>query len=116
MNTIQHAANLTKAISDYTELCYIYKVAFHKIAKAFLKSLAKDVPNLEDSQFEVRHNYGGNGVRCESILHTDHWYIMVQPNIADGKILYRRCNGRKDYCGETNMYATPLQLIDVMGR
>lgn len=88
------------------------KKAFHKVAQKFLKELATDVLKLSPEQFEVRKCLGGPAVCGESILHTDTLYVQVSDKIMhDRTVMWRECNGRKDYCGKTNNFGNLENLV-----
>jgi hypothetical protein len=80
---------------------------WHSRAKAQLRLLAAAL-GLEPGTYDVRHNYGGIAVTGESTLHGEHVYVQVsQPFLGNDRgVLYRRCNGRQDYSGGTNHFAS----------
>lgn len=83
------------------------KDQLHRAGKKALKQLAERL-GLKKDEFEVRSNKGGIAVSGEVILHTDKLYIQLCDSF-NGKgirFLFRTCNGRKDYCGGQNNYAS----------
>jgi hypothetical protein len=50
---------------------------------------------------DVRYNAGGIAVSGECTLHGDSIYVQISADYSYG-ILYRTCNGRKDYSGGPN--------------
>jgi hypothetical protein len=62
--------------------------------------------------FDLRSNEAGIAVSGEVTLHADHLYVQVsQPATgSDTGILFRSCEGRRDYVGGVNNFAT-LDLL-----
>lgn len=105
------------------------KEAFHKVARAALRKLAKEL-GLEKDQYEIRSNKAGIAVSGEVTLHTDpvvrinlnatDWsvvglYVQVsQSCLGRGReVMFRTCTSRKDYTGGTNHFASAADLEDV---
>ena len=67
---------------------------------------------LGDGHYDLRSNGGGIAVSGEVTLHADRLYVQVsQPALgADSGILFRRCEGRRDYVGGVNNFAS-LDLL-----
>ena len=88
------------------------KRAFHNHARRRLKRLA-DVLGLAPGSFDLRSNLGGIAVSGEATLHADHLYVQAsQPATGhDTGILFRTCQGRKDYHGGPNNFAS-LDLLN----
>jgi hypothetical protein len=88
------------------------KRAFHNHARRRLKRLA-DVLGLAPGSFDLRSNLGGIAVSGEATLHADHLYVQAsQPATGhDTGILFRTCQGRKDYHGGPNHFAS-LDLLN----
>jgi len=90
------------------------KKQFHNSGKRQLRKLAREQLGLKDSEFEVRSCLGGIAVAGEVILHTDKFYLQIHESFLgnDGlKVMYRTCNGRKDYTGGQNMYVSLEHLF-----
>jgi hypothetical protein len=87
------------------------KRLFHVHARRRLLALAA-VLGLGPCSFDLRSNQGGVAVSGEVTLHADHLYVQVsQPALgADSGILFRSCNGRRDYVGGVNNFAS-LDLL-----
>lgn len=88
----------------------INKETLHRSGKRLLKEVACHLGFVEEA-YSIHSNKGGDGVMGEVILHSDHLYLMV--HIASGgvlRVLYRTCQGRKDYSGGTNMYVSVNDL------
>jgi len=87
------------------------KNRFHNVAKRRLRKLAREYLGLREDEFDVRSCKGGPAVGGEAILHTDKIYVAVHATPCMGKhILYRTCNGRRDYCGGRNNWADISEL------
>jgi hypothetical protein len=111
MHTLQTLTN--KHINGYTVEAQSYKDAFHKVVKIRLRKLAK-ILGLTTADYDLRTNKAGIAVCGETTLHTDNIYIQVsQSCLGPGhEILYRGCNGRKDYTGKRNHFASISVLDD----
>ena len=79
------------------------KKEFKLAAMQGLRKLA-DVLRLELGTYEVRWNAGGVAVSGEATLHHDLFYIQISQGGAPGgfEVLYRTCNGRRDFSGGSN--------------
>ena len=113
MNLPIPAGLLSRNINQYSETGAARKRAFHNDGRRFLKRLAA-VVGLPAGSFDVRNNRGGIAVSGEVTLHSDTLYVQlyesaVRPGVG---VLYRRCRGRRDYCGEENHFADPAALQD----
>ena len=88
------------------------KDVFHRRARLQLRRLAVAL-GLKPGAYDLRSNHGGIAVSGEAILHTDRLYIQVCQPVTrhDSGILYRTCNGQKDYVGGPNNFAS-LDLLN----
>src|SRR5262245_60488117 len=88
------------------------KVAFHRNARRRLKQLA-DALGLPPDTYDLRSNQGGIAVSGEITLHADHLYVQVSQSAVgyDSGILFRTSQGRKDYNGGPNHFAS-LDLLN----
>jgi hypothetical protein len=88
------------------------KRAFHNHARRRLKQLA-DALGLAPGSFDLRSNPGGIAVSGEATLHADQLYVQASqpPTAQDTGILFRTCQGRKDYYGGPNNFAS-LELLN----
>jgi hypothetical protein len=88
------------------------KRAFHSRARRQLKCLA-DALGLAPGSYDLRSNQGGIAVSGEVTLHADRLYVQAcQPATGhDTGVLFRTCQGRKDYCGGPNNFAS-LDLLN----
>ncbi len=88
------------------------KRAFHSHALRQLKLLANAL-GLALGAYALSSNPGGIAVSGEATLHADHVYVQAcQPATGhDTGIMYRTCQGRKDYCGGPNNFAS-LDLLN----
>jgi hypothetical protein len=87
------------------------KRLFHSQARRRLLDLAAALC-LGDGAYDLRSNQGGIAVSGEVTLHADRLYVQVsQPATrADTGILFRSCEGRRDYVGGRNNFAS-LDLL-----
>ena len=83
------------------------KHLFHAHARRQLRALAKAL-DLGDGEYDLRSNEAGIAVSGEVTLHSDHLYVQVsQPATgSDTGILFRSCEGRRDYVGGVNNFAS----------
>ncbi len=109
---MSHASQLTdfdfcKSVSYDPET----KRLFHGYAHRQLKRMA-GVLGLAPTAYDLRSNYGGMAVSGEVTLHADHLYVQAcHPAMGhDTGILFRNCEGRGDYVGGPNHYAS-LNLL-----
>jgi hypothetical protein len=88
------------------------KRLFHTRARRQLKKLA-DALGLPPEGYDLRSNKAGIAVSGEVTLHADHLYVQAsQPAFGgDTGILFRSCEGRKDYVGGSNNFAS-LDLLN----
>ncbi len=89
------------------------KRAFHREARAALAALARQLGLVPDD-YDLRINAGGIAVSGEVTLHSEKFYVQISCGIMGPgrKILYRRCKGRRDYCGDRNHFADIALAID----
>jgi hypothetical protein len=87
------------------------KHLFHRHARRRLLELAAAL-SLAPDEFDLRRNDGGIAVSGEATLHADRLYVQVsQPATrSDTGILFRSCEGRRDYVGGRNNFAS-LDLL-----
>ena len=92
----------------YDDAC---KRQFHRLARRQLGLLAKAL-DLPPGSFDLRSNMAGIAVSGEITLHAERIYVQAsQPFGAfDSGILIRICNGRRDYVGGPNNFAS-LDLL-----
>lgn len=85
------------------------KKEFKLAAMQGLKKLA-EVLRLELGTYEVRWNAGGIAVSGEATLHHDRFYIQISQGGGPGgfEVLYRTCNGRRDYSGGSNKWTNAV--------
>ncbi len=87
------------------------KREFHRLARRQLSLLAK-VLDLPPGSYDLRSNMAGIAVSGEIALHGEHIYIQASQPFGgfDSGILIGACNGRKDYVGGPNNFAS-LDLL-----
>jgi hypothetical protein len=88
------------------------KRLFHSRVRSQLRRLAVAL-GLAPGSYDLRSNQGGVAVSGEIILHTDRLYVQASQSVMghDSGILFRTCNGRKDYVGGPNNFAS-LELLN----
>jgi hypothetical protein len=98
-------------INGYSTEGAARKAAFHKDGKKFLKQLATELA-LTPGSYDIRSNLGGIAVSGEVTLHAEHIYVQLAETARPGaQILYRHCQGRKDYCGGQNNMVSVKSLV-----
>ena len=87
------------------------KHQFHTNARRQLIALA-DALGLDNSDYDLRSNQAGVAVSGEITLHSDRLYVQVSQSVMGSNcgILFRSCDGRRDYVGGVNNFA-PLDLL-----
>lgn len=110
---------LTEGIDAYSNVGADKKDAFHRAGKKFLRELAAEI-GLNKGEFDIRSNMGGIAVSGEITLHGESIYVQLSESCMHRgtSIMYRTCNGRKDYSGGTNrwMKISDLQDSDILDR
>ena len=89
------------------------KRRFHAAARRRLKALAGAL-GLTSGEFDLRSNMGGIAVSGEVTLHADDLYVQVSQSSlgSNAGIMYRSCEGRHDYTGGNNHFASVDLLND----
>ena len=92
-----------------------HKKTFHATVQSRLRILAIIELQLDPSTFDVRSNKGGVAVSGEITLHHDRVYVQVSQPFGGSEmgILIRTCNGRRDYTGGHNNFASLTLLNDL---
>jgi hypothetical protein len=90
------------------------KRRFHTHARARLRALAADL-GFSSSSYDLRSNPAGIAVSGEITLHHERVYVQVSQSAmgADSGILIRTCEGRRDYIGGRNHFASLAMLDDI---
>ena len=83
------------------------KRLFHGSARRQLRELAQAL-GFGPDDYDLRSNPGGIAVSGEATLHADRLYVQAsQPATGnDSGILFRSCEGRRDYIGGRNHFAS----------
>jgi len=87
------------------------KKLFYGEARRALTALA-DALGYERRDFDLRSNHGGIALSGEATLHSNEVYIQVSCDCRGGRVLFRRCRNRRDYCGDPNHFATIDELTN----
>lgn len=87
------------------------KRLFHQNARRQLHKLAAAL-GFNAGDYDLRSNKGGIAVSGEVTLHADRLYVQASQPASGGNtgILFRSCEGRRDYVGGTNHFAS-LDLL-----
>lgn len=105
------AALVTLPISGYTEAGHARKEKFHSIARRRLRQLANEL-GLSSKDYDLRTNKAGPAVSGETTLHTETLYVQISQGFGGlGEVMFRACDGRKDYTGRANHFA-PAGALD----
>lgn len=89
------------------------KESFHREGKRVLHALATEL-GLKTGEFDLRSNKGGVAVSGEITLHTDKIYVQISEGIGKGmEVLFRTCEGRRDYTGGRNNFAPVEDLARI---
>lgn len=106
------AFDWNRDVQGYTEDQHAHKLKFHRTAKARLKEVAKHL-GLPAGSFDIRTNMAGPAVCGETTLHGERIYVQVSQSCMGrgSDILYRTCDGRKDYTGGRNNFMA-LAMLD----
>lgn len=97
--------NIPKSLLD----ARVKKDTLHRSGKRLLLEIAAAV-NMAPEAYDITSNKGGNGVMGEVTLHSDRLYLNVHVLNGELRVMYRTCNGRKDYCGGMNRYVGVSEL------
>lgn len=89
------------------------KAVFHKLGRKAMTRLAKAL-GLQRDEFQVRSNMAGVACSGEIILHAAYLYIQFDLGcMGPGhEVMFRSCEGRKDYVGGRNHFASVADLIE----
>jgi hypothetical protein len=107
--------HFARPLIGYTEAEHAEKVAAHHAARATLKKLARDYLMLPVGEYGIRSNMGGPAVSGEITLHCQTLYLQIAQSCmgASGGVMYRACNGMKDYSGGQNRFCEIAALDDL---
>ena len=108
MSRTSNAFDFRKSVAYDAEA----KRLFHSRARFQLRRVATAL-RLESGTYDLRSNQGGIAVSGEITLHGDHLYVQVSQSAMGyhSGILFRTCEGRKDYVGGPNNFAS-LDLLN----
>lgn len=86
------------------------KEAYHNAAKAVLRKVATAI-GVRTEERDIRSCKGGIAVAGEVTLHTEGLYLQIRPNShLPFDVMFRSCQGRKDYTGGPNHWAHIVDL------
>lgn len=75
----------------------------HKQGKILLQNLSR-LLGMEKEDFRLSSNEAGPAVSGEVTLHGDHIYLQLFDSRAGLEIMYRTCEGQKDFSGGSNHF------------
>lgn len=89
------------------------KATFHAEGRKAIKRLAAAL-GLARGSHQVRSCQGGIAVAGEIILHSDHIYVQLSIGLMGlgHDVMFRRVEGRNDYTGGPNHWASIDELLD----
>jgi hypothetical protein len=89
------------------------KARFHHLGKLVAARVATEL-GLPKGSYDIRSNPAGMAVSGEITLHGERIYIQFSQSSlnSDLDILYRSCDGRKDYTGGSNNFLTYSELAN----
>ncbi|MBV2149910.1 hypothetical protein KRZ98_16825 [Sphingobium sp. AS12] len=89
------------------------KAAFHQEGQKAMRKLACAL-GLSRGSYSLRSNKGGIAVSGEVSLHGERIYVeLSQSCLGPGReIMFRSVQGRKDYCGGANNWASVDELME----
>ena len=90
------------------------KNSFQRLGLAFVRQLAVDV-GMTPGSYRVSYNKGGPAVSGDVTLHHKNVYVQFNADQICKWILYRSCNGMKDYTGGINRQEYWRNLTDEDG-
>ena len=88
------------------------KEQFMEGCEAIAYKLA-ELMGLPEGSYEVRWNAAGIACSGDVHLHGERIYVALERCTACSGFYYRRCEGRKDYCGKVNRWAKWERLLDL---
>lgn len=89
------------------------KKQFHADGRRAMNRLAEAL-RLADGSYDIRSNLGGSAVSGETMLHGDELYVQLSLGCMgpDREVMFRRCEGRNDYRGDANHWASVHELMN----
>lgn len=103
------ALMILQNLGDFNTRDDAMKKEFHINAKKVLLEVGKRL-GLSKSDFDVRSNKAGSESSGDITFHSDKLYINIG-GLSFEKVMYRSCNGRKDYSGGSNQWTTIDNLL-----
>lgn len=89
-----------------------HKAEFCRLGQRVLHALAAKL-GYPPGTYEVRWNPGGPAGSGDLRLHTDHVYVVFEQSPISGAFFYRSCDGRDDFVGGCNEFASWGRLKDL---
>lgn len=97
--------DLAIRLSGGAEVNYHDKKDFHLLGMRVANAIANNFLGLHvnQGQYDVRSQKGGDGIWGEVILHTDNLYVSFTLEMR-GRFMYRSCASRHDFKGGQNRF------------
>lgn len=105
---------LAKEYIAYSDEGDARKKSMHRDGKKLLQKIASAI-GLAKGEYDIRSNMGSIAVSGEVTMHGEKVYVqMYESCVGNGglDLLYRACNGRKDYSGGRNNTISLRTLTD----
>jgi hypothetical protein len=100
-------------IQAYTEKGARDKLAFISGCEAVAHELVR-LLGLPDGSYKIRTNLGGAAVSGDVHLHGERIYVALEQSCLNFTgFYYRKCQGRKDYCGGRNCWVHWGRIMDL---
>ena len=100
----------TTTTTSYSNFTPSSKARFHRDTARLLRRVATEL-GLSKGEYDLRSNKGGVAVLGEVTLHSDTLYLQVGCSFGEPVVLYRSCEGRKDYHGGANRYVPYARFV-----
>lgn len=100
-----------EGINAYSDAGHERKKFLHSEGRKFLKSVVQEV-GIPAGTFDIRSNQGGIAVSGEVTLHSETLYVQLSESCMRRGvgIMFRSCNGTKDYSGHQNHFISMTDL------
>jgi hypothetical protein len=113
MESLIHFCKVAKGSYCYNEAA---KAEYKQAAMGVLKKLAgPSCLNLPKGSYSIRFNAGGPAIWGEATLHSNEVYMQIAVGACGPTpIMYRTCDGQKDYHGGNNCWVR-LEMLEERG-
>lgn len=103
-----------EGVDAYSDAGAARKDTLHKAGRSWLRYVAMNI-GLMPGTYDIRSNKGGIAVSGEVTLHGENIYVQLSESCLHRgvSVMYRTCNGRKDYTGGRNNFQKLGDLADL---